>query len=228
MKRLLLYFAVVLLIVVAATSFNRFVIDKKKTVGEVIVETSDYFKTNESEENESAQIQQKSNLDRSPANLNDAGVGAKFNGWFREEIKQMSSIHLDVNLKEAELRQAAKVFTAPQIEFLKRAVTNSSASHNERILATYLLSLGGDATFGSLSEVASRPVNGEPAEPHSIQELQNNQERAKAIIAIDAIAESDRPLSLRIDELRKIINRQDDMTVKNYAQRKQSELQSEL
>jgi hypothetical protein len=45
MRRLFLYFTVVFVIVLAATSFNRFVIDKKKTVNEVLVETSDYFKT---------------------------------------------------------------------------------------------------------------------------------------------------------------------------------------
>lgn len=221
-QRLLLYIAVVLVIVVAATTFNRFVMDQKKTVDEVLVETTDYFKSNSIVQNKET-----SGEERSLATSEEA-VDAKFKVWFQDETRLVSSTSLDLQEKETELRTKAQSMTSQQISFLKQKVTDATASQDEKILSTYLLSLAGEAAASSLSEVASQPLKIEPAEPHSVQELKNNQERAKAIMAIDAIAESDRSLSLRIDELRKIINSQSDITVKNYAQRKQSELQSEL
>ncbi len=219
MRRLFLYFAVVFVIVILATTFNRFVIDKKKTVNEVMVETSDYFKTSEDEK-----LKTEPKLARATATTN--GVEPKFKSWFGEEAGLMKSTHLNSGEKEIELRQKAKTFSARHIQFLKNKITDQTSTQDEKILSTYLLSLVGD--IESLSEVASQSLKVESAEPHSLQEIQNNQERARAIIAIDAIAESDRHLSVRIDELRKVINKQNDVTVKNYAQRKQSELQSEL
>ncbi len=220
-RRLLLYFAVVFVIVILATSFNRFVIDKKKTVNEVMVETSDYFKTSEEEK-----FKTEPKLARATATTEIDGVEPKFKRWFGEETSQMGSTQLNSGQKETELRQKAKSFTARQIQFLKNKITDSTSTQDEKILSTYLLSIAGDVE--SLSEVASQSLKVESAEPHSLQEIQNNQERARAIIAIDAIAESGRSLSVRIDELSKVINKQNDVTVKNYAQRKQSELQSEL
>ena len=219
MRRLFLYFAVVFFIVILATSFNRFVIDKKKTVNEVMVETSDYFKTSEDEK-----LKTEPKLARATATTD--GVEPKFKSWFGEEAGLMKSTHLNSGEKEIELRQKAKTFSARHIQFLKNKITDHSSTQDEKILSTYLLSLVGD--IESLSEVASQSLKVESAEPHSLQEIQNNQERARAIIAIDAIAESDRSLSVRIDELRKVVIKQNDITVKNYAQRKQSELQSEL
>ena len=223
MRRLLLYFSVVAVIVILATSFNRFVIDKKKTVNEVMVETSDYFNATEDKK-------PKTEPEPKPARAIAAteldGVEPKFKSWFGEEAGLMKSTHLNSGEKEIELRQKAKTFSARHIQFLKNKITDQTATQDEKILSTYLLSLVGD--IESLSEVASQSLKVESAEPHSLQEIQNNQERARAIIAIDAIAESGRPLGARIDELRKVINKQNDVTVKNYAQRKQSELQSEL
>jgi hypothetical protein len=221
MRRLFLYFAVVAVIVIMATSFNRFVIDKKKTVDEVMVETSDYFKAADIAKSEN-EITPSPEAAATPLD----GVEPQFKTWFGEEAGRLSSTQLSSVQKENELRQKAKSFSARQLQFLKDKSTDSSATPDEKILSTYLLSLVGDVE--SLGAVASQALKVEAAEPHSLQEIQNNQERAKAIMAIDAIAESDRPLSLRIDELRKIINKQNDVTVKNYAQRKQSELQSEL
>jgi hypothetical protein len=220
-QRLLLYFAVVLVIVVLATSFNRFVLDKKKTVNEVIVETSDFFKVEKIAESEQ-QPKQLPVAAAAPSNT----VSEKFKAWFREETVLISSTQINTENRAIELRERAKSFSAQEIDFIKQKITDPSAPQDEKILSTYLLSLTG--SVDSLSEVASRTMGLEAAEPHSLKEIQNNQERAKAIMAIDAIADSGLPLSLRINELGKIINRQDDVSVKNYAQRKQSELQSEL
>lgn len=185
------------------------------------METSDYFKSNT---DESAKTEP--TLARGTATAVSEDVDPQFKSWFGEETRQMSSTNLNSGQKEIELRQKVKTFSARQIQFLKNKTTDASASQDEKILSTYLLSLTGDVE--SLGDVASQSLKVEAAEPHSLQEIQNNQERARAIIAIDAIAESGRPLPVRIDELRKVINKQNDVTVKNYAQRKQSELQSEL
>jgi hypothetical protein len=224
-QRLLFYFAVVFVIVLLATSFNRFVIDKKKTVSEVIDETSNFIQTKVAEEQKS---ELKAEASREIAEDSQAGITPAFKKWFRDEASQVNSTQLDTRAKEEELRKTAKSFTASQVEFLKKTMTDASSSQQEKILSVYLLSMGGEAAMGSLSEVASRPLNTKPADAHSVQETLNNQERAHAITAIDAIAESGLPLSARIDELRKIISKQQDAAVKNYAQRKQSELQSEL
>lgn len=223
-KRLFLYFSVVLVIVLVATSFNRFVIDKKKTVTEVIEETTGqlFTSTEDTVDREVAQENNKETLQVTE------DIDPRFSRWFQSEAALVNSTSVDQKAKEAEMREMAKTLTPKQIQYLQKKAAHPQSPQVEKILSVYLLSLGGDATQGALVETASNNPNLEPAEPHSVQEVQNNQERASRIIAIDAIAESNKPLSLRIAELQKIIQQQQDATIKNYAQRKQSELQSQL
>lgn len=222
-KRLFLYFAVVLVIVLMATSFNRFVIDKKKTVTEVIDETEQLFAAQHSAtERDVAQMQNKKSESTSEE------IDSGFSRWFKDEAALVNSTSIDRKTKESELREMVKTFTPRQIQYLKEKISNPQSPQVEKILSVYLLSLGGDSTQDALVETASQNLNLEPAEPHTVQEIQNNQDRASRIIAIDAIAESNKPISVRIAELQKIIQQQQDATIKNYAQRKQSELQSQL
>jgi DNA-binding protein Fis len=222
-KRLFLYFSVVLVIVLVATSFNRFVIDKKKTVTEVIDETGQLFtSTEDTADREVAQENNKETLQVTE------DIDPRFSRWFQSEAALVNSTSVDQKAKEVEMREMAKTLTPKQIQYLQKKAAHPQSPQVEKILSVYLLSLGGEATQGALVETASNNPNLEPAEPHSLQEVQNNQERASRIIAIDTIAESNKPLSLRIAELQKIIQQQQDATIKNYAQRKQSELQSQL
>lgn len=222
-RRLFLYFSVVLVIVLLATSFNRFVIDKKKTVTEVIDETGQLFSSTEVAEDRTLAQQNTKEIETTSEEID-----SRFSRWFQDEAKLVNSTSLDRKAKEVELREMVKTFTPRQIQYLQKKVTDVQSPQVEKILSVYLLSLGGDATQDALVETASQNLNLEPAEPHTVQEVKNNQDRASRIIAIDAIAESDKPISLRIADLQKIIQQQQDATVKNYAQRKQSELQSQL
>lgn len=222
-KRLFLYFSVVLVIVLFATSFNRFVIDKKKTVTEVIDETGQLFTS--TEDTAGREVAQQNNKENQKVSED---VDPRFSHWFQSEAALVNSTSVDQKAKETEMREIAKKLTPKQIQYLQKKAAHAQSPQVEKILSVYLLSLGGEATQGALVETASNNPNLEPAEPHSVQEVQNNQERASRIIAIDAIAESDKPLSMRIAELQKIIQQQQDATIKNYAQRKQSELQSQL
>ncbi len=224
-KRLFLYFSVVLVIVLVATSFNRFYLDKKKTVDQAFDGTTQFFQQpaddvgglREIANEEAMQDLAKIDLEKSDP---------KFIKWFQGEALQVNSTSVDFKSKELELMAKAKSLNSRQIEYLKTTTVSPSTPQVEKILSVYLLTLGGEATQSALVEIATKDLNLTPAEPHSLDEIKNNQERAKAIMAIDALAESKSQLSDRLVQLQKIIAQAQDKSIKNYAQRKHDELQS--
>lgn len=224
-KRLFLYFSVVLVIVLVATSFNRFYLDKKQTVDQALDGTAQFFQQPADDIGglrEVASEEAQKQLAQSDLENSDP----QFVKWFQGEAAQVNSTSMDLKIKENELLQKAKSFNAQQIQYLKNTTVNSSTPQVERILSIYLLTLGGEAAQSALVEIATQDLNLPPAEPHSLDEIKNNQERAKVIMAIDALAESKAQLTDRIAQLQKIIMQAQDKSIKNYAQRKLEELQS--
>lgn len=215
LKRLLLYFSVVCVFVVLATAVNRSFVEKKKSVSEVIEETSDFIERHTATE-ESVQTVISRKIEEA--------VDPQFAQWFHAESAQVNSTSVDLKAKEKELMQIAKSLDERKIRYLQKAPLNPKTSQAERILSIYMLTLGGERAQAALVDIASQDLNLERAQPHTTDEVKNNQLRASQIMAVDAIAESQRELNAKMDDLQKIIGKTADQFVKNYAQRKRDEL----
>lgn len=220
MKRLFLYFSVVFFIVIAATSFNRFVLDKKQSVEQVFEKTASLIDVEKGAPTSPVVTADVSN------NEDIKEVGAPFVNWLQSEANLVNSTSVDQKEKEKELQQRAQNLDGKQVAYLKKKSLAGGTPQTQRILSIYMLTLGGEAAQKALIDVASQTEIDGPAEPHSVKEITDNQARSVAFMAIDAIAESSKSVSLRIDELQQIIGRASDSSVKNYAQRKQDELKS--
>jgi hypothetical protein len=225
MKRLALYFCFVFLIVFAATSFNRFFIDKKKTMAEALEDGGPLFQKIASTLSEESARNPATTANESSESPEESSANAVFKSWFQTEAQLVDATSVDTRSKEEEIKQMVKVMGPPEVEYLKKTSINPKTPQNQRILSTYLLSLGGDHAKKALVEIASASLNIEPAEPHTLQEVLNHQQRAQALMAVDAIAESSMEVADRMRQLQDIIQKTQDETVRNYAQRKRDELQ---
>ncbi len=218
LKRLFLYFSAVCVLVVLATAVNRSFVEKKKTVTEVLEGTSDFIQRHTVKEETVRKVSSDEVAET---------VDPQFVQWFQTESTHVDSVAVDLKAKEKELVQIAKSLDERKIRYLQKTPLNPQSSQAERILSIYMLTLGGEKAQSALVDIASQDLNLGRAEPHTIEEVKNNQLRANQIMAVDAIAESQRELNAKIDDLQKIIWKTSDQIVKSYAQRKQDELRTQ-
>ena len=97
----------------------------------------------------------------------------------------------DPVLHEKHLSALAESFSAVEMSQLKNVALNTSATHNERYLAVYLIGKRPIEFMPELREIAinSPEILFAPTEPHSLQEIRKNFEvtlRAAALSAIDS------------------------------------------
>ena len=209
-----------------ATAINRFALDNKQTVEQAIESGGPLLRkvrAGLSDQGEPVAAA----AERAPADEIEEKPDPVFTSWFQTEAKLVDSTKVDLKAKETELEKIARSITDKEVRYLQRTSMDPASPQVERILSTYLLTRGGDVTQRALVDIASRPLSLSPAEAHSLQEIENNKERAINIMAIDSIAESSINLSERIRLLQEIIQKSQDASVKNYAQRKQDDLQKQ-
>ncbi len=143
--------------------------------------------------------------------------------WFAEEAKNLDARTGDSSQKEMVLKERAARFSPEQIKFLRQKATDKEATANERIAATYLLTLT-NATY-SLVEIAKENTSLPSPQPvHSIGETLLMQEKAIRTMAIDELfirAATDAALR---KQLPKIISEIKDEGVKQYALKRYREL----
>ena len=224
LKRLFLYFAVVFVLVVLATTLNRYVLDKKQSVEQAFETGRPLFK--KVTDNIVADFEKGIDDTRSVSSDGIQEPDPAFKSWFKTEAKLVDSASVDLRAKEQELETATRSLGPKEVGYLKKTTLNISSPQVERILSTYLLTRGGESAQQALIDIASRPLRLEPAEPHSLKEIENNKERAIDMMLIDSIAESSREINERIRILQEIVQKKEDLSVKNYAQRKIEELKN--
>ncbi len=222
LKRLFFYFAVVFVLVVLATTINRYVLDKKQSVEQAIEEGRPLFE--KVKDNIVADMEGGGSPARDLSSEEEQEPNPAFKSWFQTEARLVDSASVDLRAKEQELETVTKKLSPKEVSYLKKTTLNTSSPQVERILSTYLLTRGGEMSQQALIDIASRPLHLDPAEPHSLKEIENNRERAIDQMMIDSIAESSLAVSERLRILQEIMQKKEDPTVKNYAQRKIEEL----
>ncbi len=143
--------------------------------------------------------------------------------WLADEAKNLENKTVDPQEKEAELRDKASRFTTEDISFLARTSTNAKATANERIEATYLLTLS--SSTSALIGIAKTPLSLPSPQPvHSIGETLLMQEKAIRIMAIDELFNRVKDNAALRPTLLQAINQIKDEAVKHYALKRYQEL----
>jgi len=102
----------------------------------------------------------------------------------------------------------------------KDLVLSGEGPANERIMATYLLTLAGPSAWPSLKEIASAPAK-EKGGPHNSEgEVKAVQEKAQKLMAIDALAEQASTDAAAKDELGQWARELPDRYLRDYADKK--------
>jgi hypothetical protein len=112
----------------------------------------------------------------------------KFQAWFTKESSTLEDRTANQSEKESQMRAKAKSLSSAEINSLKEKSYSTDASANERILATYLLSLGSEQTSAALTEITLHKLSLPSPQPvHSTGETQLMQEKAIRTMAIDEL-----------------------------------------
>jgi hypothetical protein len=152
-------------------------------------------------------------------------VSKDFLRWFATEAQNIEARDVDTLATEAELKARVRRFRKNEISYLVSRMSSSLAPASERILASYLVGLAATTSSEALVDIASQGIeNPGPHPAHSIEEAKSARERAFKIMAVDAIYNSEAPVSQKIDKLNAIVNHTPDATVKQYAADKADDL----
>lgn len=148
-------------------------------------------------------------------------VSPEFSEKFSTEASKMEQFSGDPATRENALRTWAQALTLPEVQFLKIQALSQQSSANERILATFLLTLTSDNGPGqqALLEFVTAPLQ-VPTDfaVHSPQETLSAQEKALRRMAIDALIEKARRQG-NTDELQSSIDKIQDPALRDYAQK---------
>lgn len=148
----------------------------------------------------------------------------KFAAWVHAEAANLEQ-STNQKAKETELKAAAHMMTAGEINLLKQKSVSTEATANERIFSTYMLTLGDEqATTTSLLEVAKQNLSLPSPQPtHSLGETTLMQEKALRTMAIDELfSRASANPNLRGDFLQ-MANQIQDPGLKKYALRRYDE-----
>ncbi|MBY0314343.1 MAG: hypothetical protein K2Q26_02410 [Bdellovibrionales bacterium] len=144
----------------------------------------------------------------------------KFEIAFEREAKNVNSLNNNSEQKEIELKNWAATFTQVELDALLQKAKLEGSSANDRILATYLITLSGQRSY--LKELIKQPIKDREGKVHSMDEVLNTQDRAQAIMSIDKLLESRKPEDLV--ELQQLAHEISDPIVKKYLHSKLNEL----
>lgn len=148
-------------------------------------------------------------------------VNSEFKIWFNDEVKDMEKSSLDIRAKEKSLQEAASHFSVAQIQFLKKRTMDMKSPANDRILATYVLTLAPDE-FGiqALQEIVQAPLVMAGEHPtHSPEETLAMQEKSIRRMALDALLAKAQANADYRDAFLKAINEINDTSLRDYAEK---------
>lgn len=143
--------------------------------------------------------------------------------WIREESTAVNSPKMNLKARDEELSEKVKSFGARQLAHLQKISQDEAAPMNERILSTYMLGKS-ELSRQNLIDLASSETNHKMSAPHSESEIKANSDRAIKLMAVDSIVASADSVENRLKALQEIINKSNDSLVKEYAQKKTSEV----
>ncbi|OFZ31494.1 MAG: hypothetical protein A2622_02605 [Bdellovibrionales bacterium RIFCSPHIGHO2_01_FULL_40_29] len=151
---------------------------------------------------------------------------AEFKKWFSAEAEKIDRTNENFMDRERELRQHAAHFTTSQIDHLKSTALSETASGNERIMASYFLTIGGLNSLAALIDVAQAPysiTNPQPA--HSLGETTLMQEKAIRMMAIDELFAKYEIDAITKKQLTEALIKIPDQALKQHALKRLEELQ---
>lgn len=151
----------------------------------------------------------------------DVHVSSAFTKWFEDEARALEKSSEDSNQKEADLLIAGEKMTPGEIQFLKAAAVDMHAPANNRIFATYMLTLVPNLTAGALLEVVRMPlVMQGDQQVHSPEETLAAQEKSLRRMAIDALIKRAHKDETFMDEVRSAIDQIGDPSLRSYVEKK--------
>lgn len=153
---------------------------------------------------------------------------SQFVKWLKVESQTLSQTGVNAAQKEIQMKNLARTMDATQKKELVSSALNAGNSANERILATYLLSLttGQDSTTHLLA-VAEAPLPDlGPINPHSAAEVRRVQELSLRYIMVDELAKRASKDKQAREQLQSISQTAGAAEVRSYARRKLSEIGS--
>ena len=111
-----------------------------------------------------------------------------FASWVQTEASNLENRSSNQAEQEKVFKQKAQTLTRAEISSLKHSALSTSNSANERIFATYLLTLGSETTNSTLADIAKKELSLTSPQPvHSTGETQLMQEKALRTMAIDEL-----------------------------------------
>lgn len=175
--------------------------------------------------NSSAPAEANSNQISSAETSIAAKTPEQFASWLKNEASSVDHSDPRNSEKEVVLRQQVLQFTPENIRYLRFTATNAKAPANEKIVATYLLTIGSSNSLQALEEIAQSPfslISPQPA--HSIGEATLMQEKAIRVVAIDELfirLEND---AITRQEFEGVIQKIPDPSLRQYAIKRLAEL----
>lgn len=153
------------------------------------------------------------------------GVSPPLLRFFQEESKSLDSVHVNAAQAEAKGEAQAKAMGSREIRYAQELVLSPHAPANQRILAIYLLTKGSAATNPALKNIATAPSYSDRAEPHTMAEHKNVEGKTFSLEATEELFHRASKNDLgALEELRKVAAEAQDLTIKNYANKKLAEL----
>ncbi|MFZ3230512.1 MAG: hypothetical protein WA160_09940 [Pseudobdellovibrio sp.] len=144
--------------------------------------------------------------------------------WLTTEAANLEKSTSDQTAKDAELKQIAESLNPSEAQYLRNMAVNPKATANERILSTYVLSLGSKTTE-ILAVIAQENLSLPSPQPvHSTAETLLMQEKAIRTMAIDEFFKRATLNSSLKNAFFQMANQIQDPGLKNYALRRFSEL----
>ncbi len=150
----------------------------------------------------------------------------EFVNWIETESKSLNSTSVNTEEKEVRMKALSNSLTAIQNKKLVQIAIAPEEDANERILASYILTLNTNAeSQTNLVEIAKSalPDFGVIA-PHSVAEVKRTQELAIRMMAIDALVESAKTAPEAAHKLRLLLVEAESAEIRSYIERKLKEL----
>jgi hypothetical protein len=152
-------------------------------------------------------------------------AGPEFQKWLASEATQVGRTNVNTEQKKAQLAQIISGLTEAQARQLAQTALNTSATAGEKILSVYLLVEGGARTRAELQQLlTTAPSVTGPQPAHSEGELRSVQERSFRVMAVDGMIAQSKTDPAALETLERTIPSIPDAYVKQYAQRRLSEL----
>ncbi len=154
-------------------------------------------------------------------------IDPEFQKWISREAVNVGSLNGGGSGKTEEMERIAKALTPSQAEQLLQTAVSDASPAAERILAVYLLGEGGAQTRSQLVRFVHTPLPDRgTAATHTMAETQHAADRARVLVAIEALAAQAKTDPAALQALQQAIAGIQDPNVKRLAQKYLDELRA--